>query len=117
MAASLPRIVRDRAVGRCEYCRLPQAATSATFEIDQILSRKHHGPTIASNPSNVCVYYNTFNGSDISGLDPRTRKLTRLFNPRRHKWTHHFRYEGAVLTGLLTRGVHGSTIGDAARSK
>ena len=32
MAASLPQIVRDRAAGRCEYCRLPQAATSVPFE-------------------------------------------------------------------------------------
>ena len=68
MAASLPQIVRDRAAGRCEYCRLPQAATSVPFEIDHIISRKHHGPMIASNLANACWYCNTFKGSDISGL-------------------------------------------------
>ena len=96
--------MRDRAAGQCEYCRLPQAATSVPFEIDHIISRKHHGPTIASNLANACWYCNTFKGSDISGLDPRTRKLTRLFHPRRHKWTHHFRYDGPVLLGRTAIG-------------
>jgi hypothetical protein len=30
--------------------------------------------------------------------------LTRLFHPRRHKWTHHFRYEGAFLIGRTAIG-------------
>ena len=67
MTASLPHIVRERAAGRCEYCRLPQAATSVPFEIDHIISRKHHGSTIASNLANACWYCNSFKGSDISG--------------------------------------------------
>ena len=35
--------------GRCEYCQMPQAFDDASFEIDHIVSRKHHGPTVASN--------------------------------------------------------------------
>jgi len=30
--------------------------------------------------------------------------LTPLFNPRRHKWTHHFRYDGAMLVGRTAIG-------------
>ena len=41
MKASLVRHVRQRAAGRCEYCRLPQEATSVPFEIDHIISEKH----------------------------------------------------------------------------
>ncbi len=104
MAASLSQIVRERAAGRCEYCRLPQAATSVPFEIDHIISRKHHGPSIVSNLANACWYCNSFKGSDISGIDPRTRKLTKLFHPRRHKWTHHFRYDGPMLLGRTAIG-------------
>ncbi|MGC8642730.1 MAG: hypothetical protein ACP5XB_22965, partial [Isosphaeraceae bacterium] len=40
----------------------------------------------------------------ISGLDPKTRKLTRLFHPRRHKWGHHFRYDGPLLIGRTAIG-------------
>ena len=96
--------VRLRAAGRCEYCRLPQKATNVPFEIDHILSRKHHGRTVLSNLALACWYCNSFKGSCISGLDPLTGKLVRLFNPRRHKWSYHFRYEGAELIGRTAIG-------------
>ena len=50
----------------------------------------------------VCVFCNSFKGSDISSLDGR--KLTPLFNPRRHKWARHFRWEGGYLVGLTPIG-------------
>ena len=42
--------------------------------------------------------------SAISGRDRLTRKLTPLFNPRRHKWSRHFRWEGARLVGRTPIG-------------
>jgi hypothetical protein len=104
MATSLADQVRSRAAGRCEYCRLPQEAASVPFEIDHIISRKHHGRTVASNLALTCWYCNAFKGSDIAGLDPATGKLTRLFHPRRHRWEWHFRYHGPVLTGRTAIG-------------
>ena len=35
----------------------------------------------------------------MTGIDPRTKKLARLFNPRRHKWDRHFRWQGPYLVG------------------
>jgi hypothetical protein len=104
MAATHVQHVRERAAGRCEYCRLPQRATSVPFEIDHIISRKHGGRTVAPNLALACWYCNSFKGPDISGLDPRTGNLTPLFNPRRHKWSRHFRYGGAVLIGQTAVG-------------
>ena len=104
MDAALIRLVRQRARGRCESCRMPQAADDATFEIDHIVARKHGGPTAAGNLCLSCFYCNSFKGSDLSGLDPRTRKLTPLFHPRRHKWTTHFRWEGPYLIGRTPIG-------------
>jgi hypothetical protein len=104
MKASLVRRVRQRAAGRCEYCRLPQEATSVPFEIDHIISEKHDGPTIESNLANACWYCNSFKGSDISGLDPATGKLTPLFNPRRQRWSRHFRWDGPLLVGRTAIG-------------
>jgi len=37
-------------------------------------------------------------------LDPVTRKLTKLFNPRRHKWQRHFRWDGPYLRGKTAVG-------------
>jgi len=52
----------------------------------------------------VCVFCNSFKGSNIAGLDRSTRKLTRLFSPRRHKWPYHFRWDGPVLIGRTAIG-------------
>jgi len=104
MRASLRQHVRDRAAGRCEYCRPPQAATSVPFEVDHIIARKHGGTTVPSNLAMACFYCNSFKGSDIAGLDPKTKTLTRLFHPRRHRWAWHFRWDGPVLVGRTKIG-------------
>jgi hypothetical protein len=104
MAASLTSHVRRRATGRCEYCRLPQQATSVPFEIDHIIARKHGGRTVVSNLDLACWYCNSSKSSDIAGLDPPTKKLTRLFNPRRHQWAWHFRWDGPILIGRTAIG-------------
>ena len=104
MDPNLARDVRHRAAGRCEYCHLPQEATHVSFEIDHIISRKHKGPTIASNLAFSCFYCNSFKGTDISGLAPGSRRLTRLFDPRRQKWDRHFRWDGPVLIGRMAIG-------------
>lgn len=56
-----------------------------------------HGPY-------VCSFCNAHKGTDLAGLDPQTRKLTPLFNPRRHKWNRHFRWDGSILRGLTPIG-------------
>jgi 5-methylcytosine-specific restriction endonuclease McrA len=104
MEAALEREVRQRAEDCCEYCRMPQEFDDTPFEIDHIIARKHRGPTVAGNLALTCFYCNSFKGSDIAGFDPRTNKLTPLFNPRRHKWTRHFRWRGAYLIGRTPVG-------------
>jgi hypothetical protein len=104
MAVNLTRYVRLRAAGRCEYCHLPQTGSNIPFEIDHVISRKHGGRTAAGNLALACWYCNTFKGADLSGIDPITRKLTRLFNPRRHRWDWHFHYEGPLLRGRTAIG-------------
>jgi hypothetical protein len=58
MDAALVRLVRQRADGRCEYCRLPQAASGVPFEIDHIIARHHGGRTVAGNLADSCMYFN-----------------------------------------------------------
>ena len=104
MRVALIELVWRRSSGRCEYCQTPQAADEAAFEIDHIISRKHAGATTPGNLCLSCFHCNSFKGSDISGLDPRTRRLTPLFHPRRHKWSRHFRWQGAHLVGRTPIG-------------
>jgi hypothetical protein len=102
--AALERQVWQRAGRRCEYCRMPQDCDETPFEVDHVIARKHGGPTAVGNLALSCFYCNSYKGSDIATLDPRTHKLTPLFNPRRHKWSRHFRWNGAVLVGRTPTG-------------
>lgn len=104
MDAALEQLVRQRAKGRCEYCRLPQSASGVSFGIDHIIARKHKGRSAANNLAVACVYCNGYKGPCIAGRDPLTGKLTPLFNPRRHKWTYHFRYHSGTLIGRTAIG-------------
>ena len=76
MDAALTRIIWRRAKNCCEYCQMPQAFDDATFEIDHIIARKHKGTNNPGNLALSCFYCNSFKGSDISSLEPRSRKLT-----------------------------------------
>jgi HNH endonuclease len=104
MNPSLVRQVWIRAKDRCEYCRLSQDDDDRIFEVDHIISEKHHGSSTAGNLALSCFRCNSFKGSDISGRDPLTRKLTPLFNPRRHKWSRHFHWDGPQLIGRTPMG-------------
>jgi hypothetical protein len=104
MAPFLTALVRRRAKGCCEYCRLPQKLSSAAFEIDHIIPEQHGGETVPSNLAWACFACNHHKGPNLGGIDPRTGKKTWLFNPRRHKWRRHFRWDGPILIGRTPVG-------------
>jgi hypothetical protein len=101
---ALTRLVWQRARHRCEYCRMPAGYDESPFEIDHIISKKHHGRTVSNNLALSCFCCNSFKGSDIAGRDSLTGILTQLFNPRRHSWHRHFRWDGAYLVGKTAIG-------------
>jgi hypothetical protein len=104
MECALEELVWRRADGRCEYCQLSHVHDELPFEIDHIIARKHRGPTRTGNLCLACFACNNHKGANISGYDSKIRKVIPLFNPRRHKWGRHFRWEGPVLVGLTPAG-------------
>jgi hypothetical protein len=97
--------VRQRANHACEYCLMPQAFyPTVPFPIDHIMALQHGGATIARNLALSCLHDNSHKGPNIAGIDPISKKLTKLFNPRRHKWVHHFRWDGPYLFGRTAIG-------------
>jgi hypothetical protein len=104
MDEALVELVRRRAGYCCEYCRLPQAFSSTRFQIDHIIAEQHGGLTVASNLALACFADNNHKGPNLAGVDPKTGKKAWLFNPRRHKWSRHFRYEGPILHGRTPVG-------------
>lgn len=104
MERSLQELVRRRAANRCEYFQISQVRDRLPFEIDHIIAETHEGSTVAGNVCLCCFACNRHKGPNIAGIDPKTRRIVPLFNPRRQKWSRHFLWDGPVLTGLTARG-------------
>jgi hypothetical protein len=68
-------------------------------EVDHITARKHGGQTTAENLAYACFDCNRHKGTDLSSIDPRTGRITRLFNPRVQRCDIHFRLQqdGAII--------------------
>jgi hypothetical protein len=104
MDAALAQEVRGRAHDTCEYCLMPQSYYPTPFQNDHIVARVHSGATALHNLALACLHCNSHKGTNITGIDPKTRKITRLFNPRRQKWMLHFRWDGPLLMGRTAVG-------------
>jgi 5-methylcytosine-specific restriction endonuclease McrA len=99
MKEVLRETVRQRAGFRCEYCLLPAKYSILDFEIDHIIPEKHGGLPEQDNLALACCYCNRFKGPNLSGIDPLTGAIIRLFNPRRDKWAEHFFWSDSKLGG------------------
>lgn len=100
----LEQDVRKRAAERCEYCQMPQQFYRQRFPIDHIIARQHGGSTALDNLALCCGPCNRYKGPNIAGLDPLTRQLTALFNPRSDRWADHFAWDGPHLRGSTPVG-------------
>jgi HNH endonuclease len=102
---ALAEAVRVRAGYVCEYCRMPMTCyPTVVFPIDHIIARQHGGPTILSNLALSCLNCHAFKGPNIAEIDPVTKKLFKLFNPRRHKWAKHFSWNCPLNIGRTAIG-------------
>lgn len=105
MDAALRLLVRRRAANRCEYCRIHQDNDPfLPFHVEHIIAKQHGGLDQPNNLALSCNHCNAHKGPNLSGIDSRTGQLVRLFHPRRHKWEHHFRWNGPLLVGRTPIG-------------
>ena len=104
MPEALRRMTRERAGERCEYCRLPQIVSVLSFHIEHIIPRQHGGETRAENLALSCPHCNLRKGPNLTGIDPDSGEVCRLFHPRRDSWDVHFRREGVRIAGLTDAG-------------
>ena len=74
------------------------------FQLEHVVARQHLGGDTPGNLAYVCLRCNLHKGPNLAGIDPKTKKLTKFFNPRRHKWDRHFRWVGALLAGKTAVG-------------
>lgn len=106
MEDAAKHLVRQRAHNRCEYCGIHQRYyPDFTFHIEHVIARQHHGPEVLTNLALACHLCNRKKGPNLSGIDPDTNELTRLFNPRTDTWSEHFRLEdNGLIVGITPVG-------------
>src|SRR5437773_1337898 len=93
--------VRRRAMNHCEYCGYPQHAGPTVFECDHILPTSRGGATDLTNLAWSCPNCNALKRDKIAALDPSSKLVVPLFNPRTNRWSDHFRW---TSDGLQIRG-------------
>jgi len=69
-----------------------------------VIARQHGGSDDLDNLALSCARCNLHKGPNISGLDPLSRSLTPLFDPRRDVWLDHFEFQGSWIVGLTPVG-------------
>ena len=47
---------------------------------------------------------NLVKGPNLTGVEPGTHRVVRLFHPRRDKWTEHFAPDGTLIVGKTPVG-------------
>jgi hypothetical protein len=105
MARSFRQLVRERAACRCEYCHLPDlGAPASAFHVEHVIARQHGGSDSFENRAWSCHRCNFSKGPNLSGKDPMTENIVRLFDPRRQSWKRHFEWHGPVLVGRTQTG-------------
>lgn len=102
--AALCLLVRQRAGGRCEYCRFPEEHAVPAFEVEHIIPRKHGGPTADGNLALACFYCNRYKGPNVAGIDPDDGMVVRLFHPRLDVWDGHFHWSDGILLAKTAIG-------------
>ena len=96
--------IAQRAEWHCEYCLIHREDSAFPHEVDHIVSRKHGGSSTPNNLAYACVICNRYKGSDVASIELRTGEVIRLFDPRRDRWTDHFRIDGALIEPITIVG-------------
>lgn len=104
MDEALEQLVRRRARRRCEYCHMPEEHDRPAFEIEHVVAKQHGGQTVAANLALACFTCNHHKGPNLAGVDPKSGEKVWMFNPRRHRWYRHFRWDCPVLVGRTAIG-------------
>jgi hypothetical protein len=83
-------LVALRAGHRCEYCHAPEAVFNLPLEVEHIVPVARGGEDTFANRALACRSCNLYKAAHMSGLDPNSETVARLFHPRNDQWEDHF---------------------------
>jgi hypothetical protein len=76
------------------------------FTVDHVIPRTRGGGDDLANLALCCYVCNPLKSDRTEAPDPKTGKLVALFNPRRRRWSAHFRWsdDGLLIIGTTPVG-------------
>src|SRR5258708_6669394 len=86
------RFVAERADYRCEYCLTPAGFVPDPYSTEHVLPQSRGGSHAASNLALSCEGCNNRKRAKTTAVDPVTRRVVMMFNPRTQSWHEHFRW-------------------------
>lgn len=89
--------VQTRASERCEYCRMHQSLQGAAFHVEHVVPRSQGGESELDNLALACPGCNLRKSDRVAVIDPETKDVVPLFNPRKDEWHAHFQWDGYEL--------------------
>jgi hypothetical protein len=106
LRSEIRSFLRQRALGRCEYCLSVEDYSPSGFEVEHIISKFSGGTDDPENLAFACSDCNAFKGIHIVFDDPSTGTEAALFNPRRDMWEEHFRWTDgeSIMLGKTPTG-------------
>jgi hypothetical protein len=104
--AKLRRLVRQRALGYCEYCLCPEFCATQLHSIKHIIPESQGGKSTEDNLALACQGCNGSKSNKTHAFDPSTRRKVPLFHPRKDNWCTHFVWspDHLCLIGLTPTG-------------
>lgn len=74
------------------------------LQIEHVIPHKHGGSDSLDNLALACIDCNLRKGPNLTGIDPATNAITRLFSPRLDTWAEHMRWVGVEIEALTAIG-------------
>jgi 5-methylcytosine-specific restriction endonuclease McrA len=104
--AALRRQVAEAARYRCGYCLTAERVVGPLLEVDHIIPEAQGGTGDESNLWLACPMCNSHKADRMTAMDPESKAIISVFNPRVDSWDEHFAWveSGSVIRGRTPTG-------------
>lgn len=104
VSSEIFRQVRDRAAGRCEYCRMHESLQGATYHVEHVRPQSIGGASSLDNLAWACPSCNLHKSDRIVIRDTQSGDEVPLFDPRRDAWDAHLHFSRFEIVGTTPVG-------------
>jgi hypothetical protein len=106
------RQIIERANRLCEYCRSSMDYSAQPFVIDHIIPIAEGGKTDLENLAFACGGCNGHKYTKIQAIDPVSREVVSLYNPRQQNWRDNFVWSDDFLQVVGLTAIARATINE-----